>query len=135
MNSHLQSLSLYGTTEMNNDPAIATHKQSTAERLESFVEQAEMLVTAYEKQSILLQNTRLELQKLQKQNAEMKDELERLNPNHQRIAHQQLSLDVSQSSPSTHLPHSQSSDTPSIDRTDVQLLLSEIETCIAILES
>ena len=35
-----------------------------------------MLVTAYEKQSILLQNTRLELQKLQKQNAEMKDELE-----------------------------------------------------------
>jgi len=120
---------------MNNDPAIATHKQSTAERLESFVEQAEILVTAYEKQSILLQNTRLELQKLQKQNAEMKDELERLNPNHQRIAHQQLSLDVSQRSPSTHLPHSQSSDTPSIDRTDVQLLLSEIETCIAILES
>ncbi|HBL38820.1 MAG TPA: hypothetical protein DDZ19_07045 [Flavobacteriales bacterium] len=135
MNSHLQSLSLYGTTEMNNDSAIATQKQTTAQRLESFVKRAEMLVTAYEKQSRLLESTRLELQELQMQNAAMKDELERVNSSHQRKAAQQLTLDVSEGSPSTLLPHSQLSDTPSIDRTDVQLLLSEIESCIALLEA
>jgi len=120
---------------MNNDSAIATQKQTTAHRLESFVKRAEMLVTAYEKQSRLLESTRLELQELQMQNAAMKDELERVNSSHQRKAAQQLTLDVSEGSPSTLLPHSQLSDTPSIDRTDVQLLLSEIESCIALLEA
>ena len=47
----------------------------------------------------------------------------------------QLQLNVVEDSTPTFLPQSHQSDSPSIDRQAVQALLSDIEECIAILES
>jgi hypothetical protein len=91
----------------------------------------QQLMVAYETQNATLQRLKEELAALQLENERLTSQIEARTP----VEVGQLQLNVVEDSTPTFLPQSHQSDSPSIDRQAVQALLSDIEECIAILES
>lgn len=91
----------------------------------------QQLMAAYETQNATLQRLKEELAALRLENEKLTSQTEARPP--EEVG--QLQLNVMEDSTPTFLPQSHQSDSPSIDRQAVQALLSDIEECIAILES
>ena len=91
----------------------------------------QQLMAAYETQNATLQHLKEELAALRLENEKLTSQTEARPP--EEVG--QLQLNVVEDSTPTFLPQSHQSDSPSIDRQAVQALLSDIEECIAILES
>jgi hypothetical protein len=91
----------------------------------------QQLMVAYETQNATLQRLKEELAALRLENERLTSQIEARTP----VEVGQLQLNVVEDSTPTFLPQSHQSDSPSIDRQAVQALLSDIEECIAILES
>ena len=91
----------------------------------------QQLMAAYETQNATLQRLKEELAALRLENERLTSQIEARTP----VEVGQLQLNVVEDSTPTFLPQSHQSDSPSIDRQAVQALLSDIEECIAILES
>ena len=91
----------------------------------------QQLMVAYETQNATLQRLKEELAALRLENEKLTSQTEARPP--EEVG--QLQLNVVEDSTPTFLPQSHQSDSPSIDRQAVQALLSDIEECIAILES
>ncbi len=91
----------------------------------------QQLMAAYETQNATLQRLKEELAALRLENEKLTSQTEARPP--EEVG--QLQLNVVEDSTPTFLPQSHQSDSPSIDRQAVQALLSDIEECIAILES
>ncbi len=91
----------------------------------------QQLMAAYETQNATLQRLKEELAALRLENEKLTSQTEARPP--EEVG--QLQLNVVEGSTPTFLPQSHQSDSPSIDRQAVQALLSDIEECIAILES
>jgi uncharacterized protein YqiB (DUF1249 family) len=100
-------------------------------QLEQFMHRVQQLMVAYETQNATLQRLKEELAALQLENERLTSQIEARTP----VEVGQLQLNVVEDSTPTFLPQSHQSDSPSIDRQAVQALLSDIEECIAILES
>lgn len=99
--------------------------------LDAFIERVQRLAQAFEAQSEELKRLQSALESARLENEKLAAQCAENAPTGQG----QLNLDTVQDSKPTHLPQSHQSAPPSIDRNEVQALLSEIETCIAILES
>ena len=91
----------------------------------------QQLMAAYETQNATLQRLKEEVAALRLENEKLTSQIEARTP----VEVGQLQLNVVEDSTPTFLPQSHQSDSPSIDRQAVQALLSDIEECIAILES
>lgn len=91
----------------------------------------QQLMAAYETQNATLQRLKEEVAALRLENEKLTSQIEVRPP----VEVGQLQLNVVEDSTPTFLPQSHQSDSPSIDRQAVQALLSDIEECIAILES
>ena len=91
----------------------------------------QQLMAAYETQNATLQRLKEEVAALRLENEKLTSQIEARPP----AEVGQLQLNVVEDSTPTFLPQSHQSDSPSIDRQAVQALLSDIEECIAILES
>ncbi len=91
----------------------------------------QQLMAAYETQNATLQRLKEEVAALRLENEKLTSQIEVRPP----VEVGQLQLNVVEDSTPTFLPQSHQSDSPSIDREAVQALLSDIEECIAILES
>ena len=91
----------------------------------------QQLMAAYETQNATLQRLKEEVAALRLKNEKLTSQIEARPP----VEVGQLQLNVVEDSTPTFLPQSHQSDSPSIDRQAVQALLSDIEECIAILES
>lgn len=102
-----------------------THQDKT--RLERLVGDVERLIEAYENQAHQLSETLSENERLRLRNAELETKLDQLT--------QAAEERTFQDSSPTQLSHSHQSDSPSFGREEVQMLLSEIDTCIALLEA
>ena len=100
-------------------------------QLEQFMHRVQKLMVAYETQNATLQRLKEELAALRLENERLTSQIEARTP----VEVGQLQLNVVEDSTPTFLPQSHQSDSPSIDRQAVQALLSDIEECIAILES
>ena len=100
-------------------------------QLEQFMHRVQQLMVAYETQNATLQRLKEELVALRLENERLTSQIEARTP----VEVGQLQLNVVEDSTPTFLPQSHQSDSPSIDRQAVQALLSDIEECIAILES
>ena len=100
-------------------------------QLEQFMYRVQQLMVAYETQNATLQRLKEELAALRLENERLTSQIEARTP----VEVGQLQLNVVEDSTPTFLPQSHQSDSPSIDRQAVQALLSDIEECIAILES
>ena len=104
---------------------------SSPASFDAFLARVKQLMGAYETQLGTLQSLKAELESAQLTNEKLTAQLEAIQPKGQG----QLPLDAAQDSKPTHLPQPHQSDPPSIDPQSVQALLTEIETCIALLES
>lgn len=104
---------------------------SSPAQFDAFLARVKQLVGAFEAQSETLQGLKAELESVRLTNEKLTSQLEAIQPKGQG----QLQLDTVEDSKPTHLPQSHQSDPPSIDPQSVQALLTEIESCIAILES
>jgi hypothetical protein len=85
------------------------------------------LIEAYENQAGRLIQALSENEQLRHRNAELATELEQLR--------EADAKRMQMVSPPIQLSHSHQSDSPSFGREEVQMLLSEIDTCIALLEA
>ena len=102
-----------------------THQDKT--RLERLMGDVERLIEAYENQAGRLIQALSENEQLRHRNAELATELEQLR--------EADAKRMQMVSPPIQLSHSHQSDSPSFGREEVQMLLSEIDTCIALLEA
>ncbi|MAI23513.1 MAG: hypothetical protein CL828_05585 [Crocinitomicaceae bacterium] len=116
---------------MLSSPATPPEQQTAQAQLEQFMHRVNQMIAAYETQNATLQRLKAELASVRLENEKLTSQIE-ISP---RDEVGQLQLDVVEDSPQTFLPQSHQSDSPSIDRVAVQALLSDIEECIAILES
>ena len=116
---------------MFNTPTSPPAPQTAQVQLEQFMHRVQQLMAAYETQNATLQRLKEELEKARLENEKLTSQIEART----HVEDGQLQLNVVEDSTPTFLPQSHQSDSPSIDRTAVQTLLSDIEECIAILES
>ena len=116
---------------MFNTPPTPTAQPTAQAQLEQFMQRVQQLAAAYETQNASLQRLKEELAAVQLENDQLNSQIEAQT--HTKVG--QLQLNVVEDSTPTFLPQSHQSDSPSIDRAAVQALLSDIEECIAILES
>lgn len=112
-------------------PTSPPAQQTAQVQLEQFMHRVQQLMAAYETQNATLQRLKEELAALRLENEKLTSQIEARTP----VEVGQLQLNVVEDSTPTFLPQSHQSDSPSIDRQAVQALLSDIEECIAILES
>lgn len=99
--------------------------------LDAFIERVQRLAQAFEVQSEELKRLQSALESVQLENEKLAAQC----AENALTGQGPLNSNTAQDSKPTHLPQSHQSAPPSIDRHEVQALLSEIETCIAILES
>ena len=116
---------------MFDSPTTPLTQQTAQDQLELFMRRVQELMAAYETQNVTLQHLKEELETVRLENEKLTSQIEARSP----MEVGQLQLDVVEDSTPTFLPQSNQSDSPSIDREAVQALLSDIEECIAILES
>ena len=112
-------------------PPTPIAPQTAQAQLEKFLQRVQQLTAAYETQNQSLQRLKEELENARLENEKLTSQIEART----HVEAGQLQLDVVEDSTPTFLPQSHQSDSPSIDRAAVQALLSDIEECIAILES
>ena len=112
-------------------PTSPPAPQTAQVQLEHFMHRVQQLMAAYETQNATLQRLKEEVAALRLENEKLTSQIEARRP----VEVGQLQLNVVEDSTPTFLPQSHQSDSPSIDRQAVQALLSDIEECIAILES
>jgi len=112
-------------------PTSPPAPQTAQVQLEQFMRRVQQLMAAYETQNATLQRLKEEVAALRLENEKLTSQIEARTP----VEVGQLQLNVVEDSTPTFLPQSHQSDSPSIDRQAVQALLSDIEECIAILES
>jgi len=122
---------VYKRQTMFNTPPTPTAQPTAQAQLEQFMQRVQQLTAAYETQNATLQRLKEELENVRLENEKLTSQIEART----HVEAGQLQLDVVEDSTPTFLPQSHQSDSPSIDRAAVQALLSDIEECIAILES
>ena len=116
---------------MFNTPSSPPKKQTAQSQMEQFMQRVQQLMAAYEIQKATLRRLETELKAVQIENKKLESQIkERFQ-----VDVGQLQLNVLEDSTPTFLPQSHQTNPPSIDRHTVQALLSDIEECIAILES
>jgi DNA repair exonuclease SbcCD ATPase subunit len=109
-------------------PSTSTPRtQQDQAGLELLIGDVARLIEAYEKQAHRLAQACSENEQLRHRIAELKTELDELN----QAAEERMAMD----STPIQLSHYHQSDPPSFGREEVQMLLSEIDTCIALLEA
>lgn len=104
---------------------------SSPAQFDAFLARVKRMMSAYEAQSETLQRLKAELESAQQSNEKLAAQLEAIQP----LGQGRLQLDAVEDSKPTHLPQTHQSAPPSIDPETVQALLTEIESCIALLES
>lgn len=115
------------------NPTSPVPTSKSAQALTAFLGEVERLVEAYEAQAGRLLAAHEQLAALEARNSQLQGEIERLREAVEPAASQQLELAMLQDSIQHTSPHSHQSDSPSLTREEVQMLLSEIDSCIAML--
>ena len=113
---------------------VQTQKSATNEAISNLIKWSERLLSEHGRQRSQLHEQELEIGNLKREILRLSQELEQAKSK-ENTESNQLTLDIPNGSNSTTSPQTNQSDTPSIDREKVQELLSEIESCIALLEA
>lgn len=119
---------------MSEDSTLQTKNSVTNEAISSLIQWTERLLSEHGRQRLQLREQESEIDHLKHEILRLTEELERAK-NKEFSESNQLTLNIPNGSNSTSSPQTNQSDTPSIDRMKVQELLSEIESCIALLEA